>query len=73
MDCKHENFVAECNVHRLTDDEGNVTDYLLEVKVHCSDCFMPFTFEGVVKGVNLNKPCLNLAGTTLSIPIKPCV
>ena len=69
--CKHLNFITESKVARLTDDNGNVMDYMLEVTVTCSDCLMPFLFKGIKSGISFDEPRLNLTRTELRIPLEP--
>ena len=50
--CEHENFHANVAVGRLTKgDDGPVTGYTAEVRIHCAQCGLPFEFMGLPVGL----------------------
>ncbi|HEU5276810.1 MAG TPA: hypothetical protein VFU97_24350 [Xanthobacteraceae bacterium] len=60
-DCKHEAFSTEAKIGRITEgDGGPVVDYMLDVRVHCTQCGRPFAFKGLPVG-------LDFAGATMSV------
>lgn len=71
--CKHERFQANCKVGRLHEEDKPeiITEYRLDVEVHCMDCLMPFIFVGVSGGYSPGYPTVNFDGTELRAPIKP--
>lgn len=70
-DCAHPDFSAEVGVHRLTDDDGRVRNYVAEVKVRRAVCGLPFHFLGAPTGFAFKHPMVDVLGTTLSAPIAP--
>lgn len=65
--CAHEHFFAFCEVTRLTD----TGTFSLCVTVKCEDCQGPFRFLGTPPGIMLLRPCVNVDGTELTVPIEP--
>lgn len=53
--CKHENFQCYCDVNRLSPKEGEPPNrFMVDVRVECSDCKLPFRFIGLPAGLDLN-------------------
>lgn len=53
--CKHDNFMCNCEVNRLSSTEGGpINRYTLDVRVKCVTCDTPFRFIGLPAGVDLN-------------------
>lgn len=71
VDCSHEDFAANVDVHRLCDDAGRVRTFLAEVSVRCAQCGLPFHFVGPNCGLSFTKPSVNVGATTLHAPISP--
>ncbi len=71
--CKHENFMTNARIARLTESDTSteVTGFRVDIEIHCQDCFMPFTFEGLPVGFHHAKPTVNVERTELRAPIKP--
>jgi hypothetical protein len=69
--CQHEDFAARVEVHRLTDDAGNVRNFVAEVTVRCVACDLPFHFVGPEAGYSFARPTVNIGATTLHAPIAP--
>lgn len=66
-DCKHMAFGASCKVARL-EDSGR---FMLEVRVICSDCKLPFQFKGLPAGLNLNGATVSVDGLEANLAICP--
>jgi hypothetical protein len=47
--CKHMNFAASVNVHRLTktEDADEAHRYQADVRIQCAECGLPFRFIGL--------------------------
>lgn len=73
MDCKHENFVANVSVYRLTEEEldQEIKGHRCEVKVQCAECGEKMQFLGVPGGYNNSHPTVNFDCTTLRAPLRP--
>lgn len=71
MECKHENFQSHVMVNRLTDDDGNITNFHADVKIICAECCMPFVFKGMAIGLSPHKPMMSLDGEEARLPIEP--
>ena len=69
--CKHMNFKVENIVNRLTDDNGEVTDFHMDVNVQCDDCDMPFRFKGLPPGLSGEKPSTCIVGQQGRFPLEP--
>ena len=70
--CAHMSFKADVRVGRLTDTEdGPVTGYTADVKIHCTECGLPFRFRGLQAGSHFAEPRVSVDGTELRAPIEP--
>ena len=70
--CKHEEFIFHSKVGRLTETEGGeITSWVLECKIQCSQCKMFFEFIGVPNGSSPSKPMASADFTELRMPIRP--
>jgi hypothetical protein len=67
VDCKHENFGAQVNVHRLED----LGTFVVDVSVRCVDCDLPFSFVGLPLAISTSRACINIDATQVSLPIEP--
>lgn len=70
--CEHENFVANVQVHRVT-DEGKiqVIGFNADIRIECLECGKQFEFVGVEPGVSPFGPKCSIDSTELRVPIKP--
>ena len=50
--CDHLNFAAEVDVHRLTNEAGEVTGYMADLRIRCAHCGRRMQFLGLPNGVN---------------------
>lgn len=72
MTCEHQQFVAKCDVGRLSEKEGGpITGYTIGVTVQCADCKLPFRFIGLAAGNHYAEPRVSVDGTELRAPIEP--
>ena len=69
--CKHENFNANVSVNRIVNDSGIVIDFLADLKIHCLDCDLPFSFKGLPKGFSGNQASSDLFALEARLPIEP--
>lgn len=67
MSCKHMEFDASVRVARI-DDVGR---FVAEVKVHCTQCGVPFQFIGIQPGFDYEHPTVRLDGLEADLPICP--
>ena len=62
------NFHANVDVNRL-EDTGR---FMADVRIACVDCGEPFHFNGFdVRGLDLNRPTVNVDATEAHLPIAP--
>jgi hypothetical protein len=66
-DCKHEDFKAQVNVHRL-EDTGR---FYADVYVSCAQCDLPFHFITPDYGLRNDRPAAGPDATELRCPIAP--
>ena len=74
MNCKHKNFKAQVDVHRLTDvdePDAEITGYTADVTITCAECHMPFRFKGLPEGVHPEHPTCDFEGVEARMPIEP--
>lgn len=69
--CEHDVFLANVDVHRLTNDQGAVDGFVADLHVQCSTCGVHFVFEGVPTGFSLKRPMASVDRTELRIPLAP--
>ncbi len=71
--CKHERFIAQCDITRLKDSEQSeeITGYSADLSIKCEDCGTKFEFIGVPNGYSPKQPMANIDFTELRIPIMP--
>jgi hypothetical protein len=70
--CQHENFVAHCDVSRLSEEEGGpITGYSVTVGVQCTQCKKKFRFRGIPAGLDPDYPRVSMDGTELRAPMEP--
>lgn len=67
MSCKHMNFDAQVEVHRIED----IGRFVAEIRIKCTECRSPFQFVGVAPGFNYDAPTVSLDGLNGSFPICP--
>ena len=65
--CSHMNFKANVNVARL-EDSGR---FMAEVRVTCSDCGLPFQFNGLAAGLDMNGAAVSIDGLEANLSISP--
>lgn len=70
--CSHMTFQVEANVHRLTKtDDGPVTGYMADLRIHCADCGRRFQFLGLPPGMNLRGATTSIDGLEAHIALCP--
>jgi len=70
--CDHLSFSIQSKVARLTDTEdGPAKDFMLELRISCNECGLPFEFIGVRNGISFTEPRSNISKQELCLPIKP--
>lgn len=70
--CNHENFRADVQVHRITeDDKITIRGFSANICIKCHDCGKEFEFIGVEPGVSPFGPRVSIDSTELRVPIKP--
>lgn len=67
MTCKHLNFNAQVRVARL-EDSGR---FNVEIVIACKDCGLPFEFQGLQPGLNLNGATVSIDGLEARLAIIP--
>jgi hypothetical protein len=65
--CRHKDFIVDATVNRLED----VQAFMLDIRVKCSECRLPFTFPGIKAGLSAEKPMASVDGQELHIRIAP--
>lgn len=72
MKCKHENFGAAVDVHRVAEKVGDpIEDYHADVRINCADCGLAFKFIGMKSGLDYRSPTVRIDGLEASLPIRP--
>lgn len=73
--CKHERFQVKGKVGRLHPDgePDNITEWRLDVEVHCLGCMMPFLFVGLPGGYSPTYPTVSVEETKARLVIKPAL
>lgn len=72
MNCEHMKFGATVNVTRLTSTEdGLVTGYMAEVRIHCVVCNKPFQFLGLEPGCDTQGARVTLDGLEANLALCP--
>jgi hypothetical protein len=71
MDCQHEIFQIQGTVHRLTNDIGQVNQYMADVRCFCEQCGTPFQFLGIPMGVSTHQATVSVDCTEIRLPIVP--
>lgn len=71
MTCEHLNFDASVGVGRLTDDAGNVTSYMAEIRIKCAGCGVPMQFLGLEPGLDLQGARVSIDGLEANIAVTP--
>lgn len=69
--CRHENLHFHINRAQVKDGMLGTFDQLLEIEVHCKDCYRPFLFVGLPKDFSFEWPTVSMDGMQASFPIKP--
>lgn len=72
-ECKHFNFHVAAKVGRLTDQDNSeiVKHYMLDLKVKCVDCGLPFEFKGLPQGMSFFNPMTSPDNIEARMPIQP--
>lgn len=70
-DCRHEDFVSEVEIHRLTPDEGGdeIVTFVAELQIRCNDCDAAFGFRGPPAGFSFREPRCRVDATQISLPL----
>jgi len=71
LPCVHEAFTITSRVARMEDREGLIGNFMLEMRIACTQCGLPFVFGGVPPGLSFTGPRVSIDGTELNIPIEP--
>lgn len=72
MACDHESFRAQCDISRLSTDEGGpITHYTAELRVYCAECGEQFEFQGLPGGYSAYNPTVDLGRGTANLPLMP--
>lgn len=72
MSCRHDQFEVHCHTVRLDGPEGGaVVGYVLQAKVNCKDCGLPFQFAGFPVMHDSMRPGLSADMTALHLPMMP--
>lgn len=70
--CKHVNFIADVEVNRLTNKDGEeVLNISACIKIHCSDCGVKLKFRGLPMGLDLNGAAVSADGTEARLAVFP--
>lgn len=70
--CQHEDFMCNCTVNRLSDKEGEPPNrFILELRVECSECKLPFRFIGLPAGLDLNGAAVSVDAQEARLAIAP--
>lgn len=72
--CQHMNFVAEVDVHRLTESEepdARVKGYLADVRIKCSECGKRFQFLGLPAGIDTQGIGMSVDGLEARLALCP--
>lgn len=67
MACKHMQFDAKVAVARL-EDSGR---FMAEVRINCRECGLPFEFQGLPAGLNLNGASVSVDHLEANLAITP--
>ena len=65
--CRHMNFKANVNVARL-EDSGR---FMADVRITCTDCGLPFQFNGLPAGLATNGAAVSVDGLEARLSISP--
>jgi hypothetical protein len=69
--CEHMRFLSEAKVTRLTDKDGLITGYTVDIRIKCDDCGLPFRFLGLAAGSHYAEPRTSVDATELRAPLEP--
>lgn len=69
--CEHLTFAAEVDVGRLTNEAGEVTSYMADVRIRCADCRRPFQFLGLKTGIDTGGAMVSIDGLEARIALCP--
>lgn len=67
MTCEHKDFEAKVAVARL-EDTGR---FMCDVRIHCTECGVPFQFLGLEPGLDLDGARVSVDGLEANIAICP--
>lgn len=71
MACTHFNFRAAVDVNRLTDESGNITGYMADVRINCDQCGRPFQFLGLKAGIDIRGAAVSADATEVRLALCP--
>lgn len=66
--CEHFTFEHEAEIFKLSEPGGSI-GYVVEFRVRCALCHLPFEFLGLDEGINFTKPFKSLGGLILNAPV----
>lgn len=69
--CAHENFSANVNVGRITNEAGIVTSYMADIMVECANCGRQFQFLGLPAGVDMQGAMVSPDGKEARLALCP--
>lgn len=70
MTCEHKDFRADVAVGRISDSQtGEITQFVADVTVKCSECGAPFGFRGAPAGHSWNEPRCQVDALKISLPL----
>lgn len=69
--CAHFNFAAQVNVGRLTNRDGEVTQFVADVTIHCADCGRKMQFLGLPAGMDTQGATMSVDGLEAHLALCP--
>jgi len=64
-------FKADVGVARLENDEGLISGFMAEIRIHCVECGKPFQFLGLEPGLDMRGARVSIDGLEANIAICP--
>lgn len=64
--CKHQRATVKIDIHHFEDRPGQACAQISGV---CNDCGALLHFHGTPWAISTTRPCVNLDGTVLSVPV----
>lgn len=69
--CEHRNFRTVVTVNRLVNPQQIIQGFVVDLRVQCMECELPFEFIGFPCGASLSHATVNPTNEELRVPIKP--